>query len=407
MQNYPSYPQTPQLFSGQDKCVNECISRIESIKIRIVGNPLISEIEKHEFINDLDVLRATYLHLNTMQLSSTRSIKSQENANRVDIMSVALEIEGILGQNTEIIENLKKISKIAGSKLTVLLEGETGAGKELFARIVHHNSKREKLVTVNCGAFASGLLESEMFGHVKGAFTGAIADRKGKFEEANGGTIFLDEIGEMEPQAQVTLLRVLDTGEIQRVGSDKTFQVDVRIIAATNKTLEDMVKEGRFREDLYYRLNVCHLKIPPLRDRRDEIELLFEYFVKKAVAENRLEIPVLNEQVRKFLFEEYDFPGNIRELRNIALYITHIYSKKPIAISDLPQNYKLIISENNIDNHKTKRNIAKDKAEKDFLTTALTKHKGDIKKVCKEISLSRSRVYQMIKKHSLSPKEFK
>ena len=192
--------------------------------------------------------------------------------------NLKIEDLGIIGQNKQIEKVLKIIGKVAPTNLTLLLEGETGSGKELFARIIHLNSNRKKFVAVNCGAFPSDIIESELFGHVKGAFTGATSDRKGKFEEADGGTIFLDEIGDLELQAQVKLLRVLEVGDLQRVGSDKTVKVNVKVIAATHKDLEQMVENNEFREDLYYRINMCPLWIPPLRERRDEIEILFRHY---------------------------------------------------------------------------------------------------------------------------------
>ena len=222
----------------------------------------------------------------------------------------------------------------------MLLEGETGSGKELFARIIHVNSGRDKLVSVNCSAIPVELVESELFGHVRGAFTGASTTRKGKFEEASKGTLFLDEIGDLAPKAQARLLRVLDLGEIQRFGSDQSLSVDVRIIAATNRNLEDMVTAGLFREDLYYRLNICHFRIPPLRERRDEILLLYQYFVKSCLGESGRTAPTFENDVFHYLFEVYPFPGNIRELKNLSLYIAEIFDGHPIGFADLPERYR-------------------------------------------------------------------
>ncbi|MBV5331882.1 sigma-54 factor interaction domain-containing protein, partial [bacterium] len=264
-------------FSGQGESqLGECVARIEALKLRLLGHPRIGEYERFELVSELNILRAGFLSLNARNGRAAVPTPSNGRAAGKDGRS-GLTIDGVVGENPRIRENLSRIARIAPSDLTVLLEGETGSGKELFARIIHLNSRRKNFVPVNCGALPAGVIESELFGHMKGAFTGAGADRKGRFEEADGGTIFLDEVGELEPLAQVKLLRVLDVGEIQRVGSDKVLKVDVRGVAATHRNLEKMVAKGTFREDLFYRLNVCQLSIPPLRERRDEVELLLDF----------------------------------------------------------------------------------------------------------------------------------
>jgi transcriptional regulator with GAF, ATPase, and Fis domain len=293
----------------------------------------------------------------------------------------------------------------------------------LFARIIHLNSKRTSFVPVNCGALPSGVIESELFGHVKGAFTGATADRKGRFEEAHGGTIFLDEIGELEPLAQVKLLRTLDVGEIQRVGSDKVQKVDVRVIAATNRNLEVMVAERTFREDLYFRLNICHFPIPPLRERRDEIALLFDFFMRKISADANLPVPVLDPAVHQFFVQFYPFPGNIRELKNLAQYIVAIYNGGPVRIGDLSQRYaeawrkhqanptlsmaQALPMAGTADAGGGILGDARLRAERQQLVDTLTRHKGDIRAVCKEVNLSRARVYQLVRKYGLQPSRFR
>jgi len=188
---------------------------------------------------------------------------------------------GIVGKSVEIREIVKIIQQVAATDLTVLITGESGSGKEIIAKAIYNSSNRasKNLITVNCGAIPEGILESELFGHEKGAFTGAHETRKGYFELANGGTIFLDEIGELQPQTQVKFLRILENGEFMRVGSSETIKVDVRVIAATNKDLEEQVQKGKFRTDLYYRLRAINIKIPPLRDRKEDIPLLFNKFV--------------------------------------------------------------------------------------------------------------------------------
>jgi DNA-binding NtrC family response regulator len=227
--------------------------------------------------------------------------------------------------------------RVASSRTTVLIQGESGTGKELFARLVHATSPRsgKPMIVVNCGAIPETLLESELFGHEKGAFTGATARRIGRFEEADRGTLFLDEIGELSPPVQVKLLRFLQEREFQRLGGNQTIRADVRIISATNRNLEERVKEGAFREDLYYRLNVVSMTIPPLRDRKGEIPLLIEYFMKRFSSENDKEIEGLSSEAMDTLLK-YDYPGNVRELENIIERAVVIARDRIISIKDLP-----------------------------------------------------------------------
>ena len=205
-------------------------------------------------------------------------------ARRKALLDRSFVFEGTFGDNANLLEALEIAEKAAPTDMPVLIDGESGTGKELMAKVIHANGARadKPYISVNCGAIPDNLLESELFGHRKGAFTGATGDRKGKFESADGGTIFLDEIGELPLSGQVKLLRVLESQEIQRVGSDETIAVDTRIVAATNRNLRELCEQGKFREDLFYRLSVIHVTLPPLRDRKDEIPLLFEYFGDEA-----------------------------------------------------------------------------------------------------------------------------
>ncbi|QSQ08730.1 Regulatory protein AtoC [Koleobacter methoxysyntrophicus] len=225
---------------------------------------------------------------------------------------------GIIGESPKIKEIKDLIIKIANSQASVLLTGESGTGKEMFARAIHMCSKRKNkpFVAINCAALPQTLLESELFGYEKGAFTGALKQKKGKFEQANEGTIFLDEIGEMNIQTQSKLLRVLQEREYERVGGLETIKIDIRVITATNRDLEEAIKAGDFREDLYYRINVIPIHIPPLRERREDIPLLAEYFLKKFNVDYKKNIELISMEVID-IFMEYDWPGNIRELKNV------------------------------------------------------------------------------------------
>ena len=237
---------------------------------------------------------------------------------RQALLARSFVFEGTFGDNPRLLDALEIAEKAAPTDLPVLIDGESGTGKELMAKVVHANGTRadKAYVSVNCGAIPESLIESELFGHKRGAFTGAATDRKGKFESAHKGTIFLDEIGELPLQGQVKLLRVLQSHEIQRVGSDETIAVDARIVAATNKNLRKLIDLGQFREDLFYRLSVIHVTLPPLRDRKDEIPLLLAYYGDEAAEALKRRPVALAPRLRAFLLD-YAYPGNIRELRNL------------------------------------------------------------------------------------------
>lgn len=254
--------------------------------------------------------------------------------------------KNVIGKNYKMHDVYELLHEVAPTKATVLIEGETGTGKELIANAIHHNSPRSggPFVKVNCAALSEGVLESELFGHVKGAFTGAIADKPGRFELANGGTLFLDEIGDITPHTQVKLLRVLQESEFEKVGGTRTIKVDVRVIAATNKDLKTAVEKGQFREDLYYRLKVVPILLPALRQRKDDIPLLVRHFISKFNTEMKREITNLSARAMELLME-YSYPGNIRELEHIIEHAFVRCQDKTILPEHLPrelQNVDLI-----------------------------------------------------------------
>lgn len=239
---------------------------------------------------------------------------------------------GIIG-NSELLNRALEIAlRVAPTDLSVLITGESGVGKEFFPQVIHHNSARKhnKYVAVNCGAIPEGTIDSELFGHEKGAFTGAVEQRKGYFEEADGGTIFLDEVGELPLSTQVRLLRVLQTGEFMRVGSAKVLKTNVRVVAATNANLMRAINEGRFREDLYYRLNTVPIVVPALRERPEDIYLLFRKFASDVAVQYRMPAITLDMSARDML-ERYHWRGNIRQLKNVAEQISAIESSREIS----------------------------------------------------------------------------
>jgi len=243
---------------------------------------------------------------------------------------------GIVGQSPLLERALDTAVRVAGTDLSVLISGESGVGKEVFSKIIHALSPRKhnNFIAINCGAIPEGTINSELFGHEKGAFTGATSDRKGYFESYDGGTIFLDEIGEMPSDTQAYLLRVLESGEFIRVGSSKVQVTDVRIIAATNVELKELIKKGKFREDLYYRLNTVNIKVPPLRERKEDIYMLFRKFAVDIAEKYRI-APVQLDDRARLLLKSYNWPGNIRELKNLAEKVSILTEERMVTAEEL------------------------------------------------------------------------
>ena len=267
----------------------------------------------------------------------------KENRRLRDAVESQYHFGNIIGKSKKMRDIFDTIQKVAPAAATVLIEGESGTGKELVARSIHFNgARREKpFVAVNCSALAESLLESELFGHDKGAFTGAVATKKGRFELADGGTLFLDEIGELSPNLQVKLLRVLQEKVFERVGGVRTISVDIRILVATNKDLQQEMQAGRFREDLYYRLNVVHIVLPPLKERQEDIRILVNHFIKKYASERESAAPVIGvDQEVDRLFYDYSWPGNIRELENVIERVMILCPGEIVRVSDLPKGFK-------------------------------------------------------------------
>jgi DNA-binding NtrC family response regulator len=260
-----------------------------------------------------------------------------ENRELREALAERHRVEGIVGESGAMQEVLSVVRRVAPSDATVLIRGESGTGKELIARAIHYASPRaaRALVKVNCAALAESLLETELFGHEKGAFTGAVAARKGRFELADGGSLFLDEIGDLPPHLQVKLLRVLQEREFERVGSSRPIKVDVRLLAATHRNLEALVRDGRFRDDLYYRINVVTITLPALRERREDLPPLIDHFLRVFARKNGKSIRGLTREAREALLR-YDYPGNVRELENLIERAVVLTRDDVIGLGDLP-----------------------------------------------------------------------
>jgi DNA-binding NtrC family response regulator len=308
---------------------------------------------------------------------------------------VTLEnVDDLIGNSEAMKKILHEVENVSQSNSSVIITGESGTGKELIAKAIHSNSSRRyfPLVSVHCGALTESLLESELFGHEKGAFTGAMYNRKGRFEMADNGTIFLDEIATISSKMQVELLRVIETKSFIRVGGNKEISSDFRVICATNRNLKLMVDEGSFREDLYYRLNVVNIHLPPLRERKSDIPLLTDYFIKKyCTSMNKPLIPIDNAAKKRL--EEFDFPGNIRELENMIERAIVVGNGKKIALKDLPL-------EKNIS---TSSLESLDDLEKNHINLILSKYEWNISRSAKALKVDRVTLYNKIKKYNLNP----
>ncbi|MCH8285418.1 sigma-54-dependent Fis family transcriptional regulator [candidate division KSB1 bacterium] len=284
---------------------------------------------------------------------------------------------GIVGTSEKILDVLDIIEKVAGTDVVILIQGESGTGKEIVARAIHDNSHRVsgEMVSVNCGAIPEGILESEIFGHEKGSFTGAVSQRKGYFEMADNGTIFLDEIAEMSLRTQVKLLRVLESGEFIRVGGTRAMNSNARILAATNKLLDQEVQKGNFREDLYYRLKMVTIDLPPLRDRGGDIDLLVEKFVDLLEKKYGMKQEKISEEILR-LFRNYSWPGNIRELKNLLESLVLLNKGKKIEVSDLPESIRN--SHAGVSGLPVYVNKTADQAERELIYRALLGVRADI-----------------------------
>lgn len=325
--------------------------------------------------------------------ASAQIALKNENENLKNKISFLDNVEDLIGESEALKRVLKEVESVAQSSSSVIITGESGTGKELIARAIHSNSPRKyfPLVSVHCGALTESLLESELFGHEKGAFTGATFNRKGRFEMADGGTIFLDEIATISPKMQVELLRVLESKTFVRVGGNKEITSDFRVICATNRDLKSMVNSGTFREDLYYRLNVVNIQVPPLRERIEDIPLLAYYFIKKYCTSMSRDLISIEPAALKQL-EEFEFPGNVRELENMIERAIVIGNGKEIKLKDLPLGKEVIQS--SIE--------SLEELEKKHISTILNNYDWNISRTAKALGVDRATLYNKIKKYDLT-----
>ena len=307
----------------------------------------------------------------------------------------------LVGKDPQMQVIYKLIEDVAPTDATVLIQGESGTGKELVARAIHNNSLRkdEPFIVINCSAYPATLLESELFGHEKGAFTGAVRQKSGRFEQADGGTVFLDEIGEISPTAQIKLLRILQNQKFERVGGEKTLTVNTRILAATNKDLQQEVKTGSFREDLFYRLNVIPIQVPPLRDRRNDIPLLAKNFLQKFAGEQNKTVQRFSSEAMRLLLN-YDWPGNVRELENSIEHATVIVKGKYVEVSELPAGIQQARPRNPKISNGAKHSIMEN--EKNLLREVLGECNWNKKETAAKLGISRSTLYEKLKKYNIT-----
>lgn len=363
-----------------------------------------------------DVVRLSHAaRLGSASDTPVRERKKTTAQRRKGLLDRNFVFDGVFGDSPKLLDAMEISEKAARTNLPVLIDGESGTGKELMAKVVHANSHRadKQFVSVNCGAIPENLIESELFGHVKGAFTGAVGTRDGRFENADGGTIFLDEIGELPLQGQVKLLRVLQSNEIQRVGSDSVMEVDARVVAATNRDLKAMCEVGTFREDLYYRLSVIGVTLPPLRERRDEIPLLMTFLIDEA-AEQLERTPLQISRKLELFLMSYAYPGNVRELRNLIFRMSCLADSVADLVhlpDDIKPEYALADSSatTSFGSHTLSeaKKAASDGAERDYLEIGLRTTSGNVTALAKQTGMNRAHLQTLLKKHAIQSKQFK
>ena len=349
------------------------------------------------------------LNPDELKLSAHRALERkelvEENRYLRGFADTAFRFENLIGQSRKMRDVFDVATQVARRDSTVLLTGESGTGKELLAKAIHQNSLRAKkpFITINCGAIPENLIESELFGHRKGSFTGALADRMGKFEAANEGTIFLDEIGDLTPNLQIRLLRVIQEREIDKIGYPHPVKINVRILAATHRNLKALVEDAQFREDLYYRLSVVTVNLPPLRERKDDIPLLVEHFLKKHSGRYQIPLASVSEAALEML-TQHNWPGNVRELENVMEHVVVLGKEDVIRPEHLPPDIRQRTSRvANISLKLPEEGLDLEEVEKEILLQALEKHDWHQTKAAQYLNISRKTLIYRIEKYGLVP----
>jgi len=346
------------------------------------------------------------VNLDELDLVIGRALKSRqieaENVNLHEQLDQKFGLENLIGQSPAMLQMFDIIRQVAPTRASVLITGETGTGKELVAHAVHNLSPRKggPFIAVHAAALPTTLLESELFGHEKGAFTGAVERRAGRFEMADGGTIFLDEVGELEPAMQVKLLRVLEERKFERVGGNKTIEVDVRLVAATNRDLKKMVAEGKFRDDLFYRLSVVTVGLPPLRERRDDVPLLVATFNRQYSEENNVPVREITQEAINLLMA-YDWPGNVRELRNALEQMVVLARGDRLTVRDIPAPIRTGADLTKISVVRPGVTMTVEEAERQLIVQALKETNGNRTKAADKIGMSRRTLHRKLKQYRL------
>jgi two-component system nitrogen regulation response regulator NtrX len=353
----------------------------------------------HDFLEkpfSAEKLIMTVQHALQFTSLSQRLQAAEQNNKATEIQGNSKQIQDLIG----------KILQIAKTNANVHISGESGTGKELVANAIHGNSNRNKnsFVKVNCSAFSENIVESELFGHEKGAFTGALQSKRGYFELAHRGTIFLDEIADLSLAAQAKLLRVLQSGEIQKVGSERIVKVDVRILSGTHKDLKALVTEGLFREDLYYRLNVVPLNVPSLRDRKEDIPLLAQFLAHQLCIKNNIEQKKISSDVCEEL-QRYSWPGNVRELQNVIERMV-IMGRAIITVGDIPEEIRDTSEEPAIINSDHNLKAFRDRAEREFIISKLKKNNGNISQTAIELDVGRTYLHKRLSTLKIEKKDY-
>lgn len=382
-------PETPVILITAFGTIEAAVAALKKGAIDYLSKPL-----------NLDEL------LHRIRLVSDRYRILTENRELREALGERHRIEGIIGESGPMLEVLSLVRRVAPSEATVLIRGESGTGKELIAKAIHFGSARARgpLVKVNCAALPETLLESELFGHEKGAFTGAVASRQGRFEMANGGTIFLDEIGDLPLHLQAKLLRVLQEREFEKVGSSHPVKVNVRVLAASHRPLEALIKAGELREDLYYRLNVVTILLPPLRERRSDLSLLIDHFVRRFAAKNGKTISGLSPEGRDTLLR-YDYPGNVRELENIIERAVVLTRDDVIGRGDLPITVQDLEVIDDDDDDEPNLTIAVERVERRMIRKALARFEGVQTRAAEQLGISERALRYKLTKYGFRDKD--